>query len=300
MKILITGGSGFLGSHVADALTAAGHKTVVFDLKPSPWLQPRQKMIVGDVLDFDAVRRAMKGCGAVYHMAAIADLGDAAENPRRTLEVNVMGTLNLLEAARAIKIKRFVFASSIYVYSNQGSFYRTSKQTCEHLIQDYQERFGLPFTVLRFGSLYGPRADDNNGLHRLLRQALKDRRIDYYGTGDEVREYIHVQDAAAMSVDALAPEFANELLHLAGRERMTSRDMLAMIREMLGGDVAISFSAESPDGHYLQTPYNYTPRLGRRLMSKTYIDLGLGLLDSLQHMDHAHPAEESIHRGKKP
>lgn len=285
MKILVTGGSGFLGSHIADALSDAGHQTIIFDRAHSPWLRANQTMVTGNVLDAGAIEGAMKGCDAVYHLAAMADIGEALDNPRDAVEVNIMGTVNVLEAARLQKLQRFVFASSIYVYSNQGSFYRTTKQACENLVQDYHERFGLDFTVLRFGSLYGPRADRSNGVHNLLSQALSDRSIDYYGTGDEVREYIHVLDAAGMSVDVLAPEFANQYIHLAGQERMTSRDMLNMIREMMGGDIAVNFQKTSPVGHYVQTPYNYTPKLGRRLTRRTYIDLGLGLLDCLQHID---------------
>lgn len=285
MKILVTGGSGFLGSHVADAISAAGHEVVIFDNQPSPYLAKAQRCIEGDVLDAEGVRQAMDGCGAVYHLAALADINEALHAPRRAVEVNILGTVNLLEAAREHKVGRFVFSSSIYVYSNQGSFYRTTKQACEHLIHDYHERYGLDFTVLRFGSLYGPRADAGNGVRRLLQQALQHGRIDYYGTGDEVREYIHVLDAAAMSLDVLAPEFANQFIHLTGRERMTSRDMLSMIKEMLGGKLELNYNATSPQGHYVQTPYNYTPRLGRRLMRNTYIDLGLGLLDCLQDLN---------------
>jgi UDP-glucose 4-epimerase len=299
MKILVTGGSGFLGSHIADALTEAGHQTVIFDRVGSSWLKPNQTMVVGDVLDAGAIAAAMRGCDAVYHLAAMADIGDALDNPRDAVEVNIMGTINVLEAARTNKLKRFVFASSIYVYSNQGSFYRTTKQACEHLVHDYHERFGLDFTVLRFGSLYGPRADSSNGVHSLLSQALAERSIDYYGTGDEVREYIHVVDAAGMSVEVLAPEFANQYIHLAGQERMTSRDMLKMISEMMGGDIALNFQATSPVGHYVQTPYNYTPKLGRRLTRRTYIDLGLGLLDCLQHIDNRDPTETPAAAGKK-
>ena len=285
MKALVTGGSGFLGSHIADALTAAGHEAVIFDARPSPWLLPGQRMVPGSILDVDAVMAAMTGCQVVYHLAAMADINEALNRPREAVEINVLGTVNVLEAARAQNVGRFVFSSSIYVYSNQGSFYRTTKQACEHLIHDYYERFGLEFTVLRFGSLYGPRADASNGVHQLLTQALAQRRIDYYGTGDEVREYIHVLDAAAMSVDVLAPEFANQFVHLTGQERMTSREMLNMIREILGGDVDLGFKASTPAGHYVQTPYNYMPKLGRRLMRSTYIDLGLGLLDCLQELD---------------
>jgi len=292
MKVIVTGGSGFLGSHVADALTAAGHQAVIFDVVPSRWQRPDQHMVVGSVLDPEAITRAVRGCDAIYHLAAMADIGQAIQRPREAVELNIMGTVNALEAARANRLGRFVLASSIYVYSNQGSFYRTTKQACENLVHDYHERYGQEFTVLRFGSLYGPRADSSNGVFQLLTQALAQRRIDHYGTGDEVREYIHVLDAAAMSVDVLAPEFANQFIHLAGRERMTSRDMLKMISEILGGDVELNFQATTPVGHYVQTPYNYTPKLGRRLIRETYIDLGLGLLDCLQHLDReTDPAE---------
>jgi len=285
MKILVTGASGFLGSHIADALSEAGHEVALFDLKPSRWLRTDQKMLTGSVLDVDAVRAAVACRDAVYHLAAVADIEEALGTPRKTVEINVLGTVNMLEAAREAKARRFVFASSIYVYSNEGSFYRTTKRACEQLIEDYRERFDLPFTVLRFGSLYGPRADATNGVYRLLAQALAERRVDYYGTGEEVREYIHVLDAAAMAADILTPEFTNQFIHLTGRERMTSRDMLNMIREMLGGNIELGFRATGQPGHYVQTPYNYTPKLGRRLMRSTYIDLGLGLLDCLQHMD---------------
>jgi UDP-glucose 4-epimerase len=286
VKIVVTGGSGFLGSHIADALGAAGHQVTVFDRSPSRWLRPDQTMVVGSILDAQATNAVVKGSDAVYHLAAVADLDETLTSPREAVEVNVIGTLNLLEAARLCRLKRFVFASSIYVYSNQGSFYRTTKQACENLIHDYHERFGLDYTVLRFGSLYGPRADRSNAVYRMLTQALNERRMEYYGSGQEVREYIHVLDAASLSVDVLEPEFVNQYIHLMGHERMTSRDMLTMISEIMGGDIAVKFASTSPDGHYVQTPYNYTPKLGRRLTCSTYIDLGLGLLDYIQQLDY--------------
>ena len=294
MKVLVSGGSGFLGSHIADALSEAGHQVVVFDREKSPWLRKGQTMVVGDILDADAVSKAIQGCDAVYHLAAVADISEAMQSPRRTIETNVLGTVNMLEAARVHKVKRFVFSSSIYVYSDQGSFYRSTKRACENLIHDYYEQFGLSFTVLRFGSLYGPRADETNGVFQLLSQALAKRRIDYYGTGEEVREYIHVLDAAAMSVDILSDEFANQYVHLTGRERITSRDMLNMIREIMGGDIKLNFEATSPIGHYVQTPYSYTPKLGRRLMRSTYIDLGLGILDCLQDIDRTNGGPDGV------
>lgn len=281
MKILVTGGSGFLGSHVADALTKVGHDVVIFDRQPSRFADERQKVITGDISDAKAVADAVAGCNVVYHMAALADINEAMNNPAETVRVNVMGTLNVLEAARHADVSRVVLASSIYVYSSQGSFYRTSKQASELLVQDYQERFGLPFTILRFGSLYGPRASETNTVHRLISEALTWKRMTYGGTGDEVREYIHVADAAAGSVDILAPEFNGEIIHLTGRERIKTREMLEMIREIAGGDVSVETGNGSIAGHYVQTPYSFVPRLGKKLARSTYIDLGLGLLECM-------------------
>ena len=284
MKMLVTGGSGFLGSHVADALSAAGHEVVVFDRVNSPYLQPDQTMVIGDIMSGDDIRAAAKGCEAYYHFAAIADIAESMSNPRQTVSTNLMGTLNLLEVAVENKISRFVFASSIYVYSHQGSFYRTTKQACEQLIHNFQETYGLPFTILRFGSLYGPRAGSNNAVQRMLNNALRSGRIEYSGTGDEIREYIHVLDGAASSADILSPEYENEVVHLTGHERMQTRSMLEMIREILGGNVEIVLNSGERTGHYYQTPYSFNPRLGKKMLRPTFIDLGLGLLDCMDHI----------------
>ncbi|NVK18589.1 MAG: NAD(P)-dependent oxidoreductase [Methylocystaceae bacterium] len=289
MKILVTGGAGFLGSHVADALSEAGHDVRIFDVVESNYLRDDQKMIVGDVTSLDDVRSTVKGCEAIYHLAALADIDQAINRPLDTLSVNLMGTANILEAAREFRVKRFVFSSSIYVYSDQGSFYRTSKQACEHLIQDYQDRYGLDYTILRYGSLYGPRADRSNAVYRMLMSALEENKIEYAGNGKEVREYIHIRDAALMSADVLGDRFKNSILHLTGRERMTTGEMFEMINEILNNQIDISLSKDSMTGHYMQTPYNYTPKIGRKMTRETYIDLGLGLLDMIQFLDQDNP-----------
>lgn len=289
MKVLVTGGSGFLGSHVAEALSEAGHDVVIFDLHQSPYLKPGQEMIIGDVTNAEQVHSAVKGCDVIYHLAALADIDEAVNKPVNTMTVNLMGTVNMLEASRMHKVKRFVFSSSIYVYSDQGSFYRTSKQACEHLIQDYYDRYGIEFTILRYGSLYGPRADNSNAVFKMVTSALKSGKIEYGGNGREVREYIHVRDAALMSADVLNDEYKGAILHLTGRERMTTGDMLEMLREIFKNKVEIVLGQDSITGHYMQTPYNYTPRLGRKMTRNTYIDLGLGLLDVIQFLDQSNP-----------
>lgn len=285
MRIIVTGGSGFLGSHLADALSKRGHDVVLYDVLSSPFRQDGQEMIVGDVLDLKAFNEAMKGCDVVYHLAAVADLDEAIKSPLESVRVNIVGTANALELARKHKIKRFVFASTIYVYSEHGSFYRTTKRASEQLIEDYRKQYGLPHTIIRFGSLYGPRADHHNSLYRMLTQALEERRIDYRGTGKEIREYIHVLDAAEAAAEILGRTFENESISLTGRERMTTREMLEMINEIMGGGITLNFQTDNHEGHYVQTPYSYTPRLGKKMVRETYIDLGLGLLDCLHDLD---------------
>ena len=109
-----------------------------------------------------------------------------------------------------------MFASTIYVFSREGGFYRCSKQACETYIEEYARVFDLPYTVLRYGSLYGPRSGPSNGVYRLLQQAASKGRVAYAGSPDDMREYIHVEDAARLSVDALAPEFVGKHLVLTG------------------------------------------------------------------------------------
>lgn len=281
MKILVFGGSGFLGSHVADALSEAGHKVTIFDLKPSPYLRDDQVMVTGDILDMDLVEGVIKKQDVVYHFAGIADIDECAARPVDTVKFNILGTVQILESCQKHKIKRFIFASSAYVYSNSGFFYCTSKKACESLIENYYELYGLSYTVLRYGSLYGGRADKHNSIYKLIKQALSEGRITYYGTGDEIREYIHVRDAAQGSVLILKPEYENQNIILMGNEKMRYKDLLEMIQEMLGNKIGIEIKPSQRKAHYKVTPYNFNPKLGKKLITNPHIDMGQGLLNCM-------------------
>jgi UDP-glucose 4-epimerase len=285
MKIVVFGGSGFVGSHVADALTAAGHAVTVFDLRPSPYLGKKQEMVIGDVLNEKSVREVVKGKDLVYNFAGFADIESAQDHPLETIRANILGNGIVLEAARREKVKRYLFASTIYVYSDSASFYRASKQACEAYIDAYQKVFKLPYTILRFGSLYGPRAGQHNGIAGFLRQAMKKKKIVYWGTGEEVREYIHVQDAARCCVDVLSREFENAAVILTGAQPIKVRDLLVMIREIMNNKVRLEFRPgsrpELSDVHYTITPYSFVPKEGKKLVRTHYMDLGQGLLSLL-------------------
>lgn len=166
---LVIGGSGFLGSHVADALTDKSYGVKIFDQEASPYLQPNQEMILGDLLDQQALMEAAAGCDVVYNFAGLADIDEASNKPVDTIKLNVLGNTYALQAAVEAEVKQFIFASSLYVLSNTGSFYRASKQSAEHIVKAYHERYGLNYTVLRYGTLYGRRADKRNSIYRYLR-----------------------------------------------------------------------------------------------------------------------------------
>jgi len=282
---VVFGGSGFLGSHVADALLEAGYGVRICDLVHSPYLQPGQEMVRCDILDRDAMREAVRGADFVYNFAGMADVDEARDKPIEAIRLNVLGNAHILDACRYEKnIKRYVFASTVYVYSEKGSFYRAGKQASERIIEAYHERYGLAYTILRYGSLYGRRADARNGIYRILHSALVDGEITYSGTGEEQREYIHVHDAAESSVKILAPEYAGRHVILTGPYPYKVRDLMEMVREMLGKKPKVKFLNKLLESHYTITPYAFLPRIGKKLVPGTHIDMGQGLLDCLAEM----------------
>lgn len=284
-KILVTGSSGFLGSHVVDVLDEKGYEVVLFDLESSTYKKDSHNEIIGDILNYDEVLSAVKGCDAIFHFAAQADIDISTTNPLKTIEQNIIGTSNILEASTKVGINRFIFASTIYVYSNLGSFYKASKQSCEKIIEEYRRQFDLDYTILRFGSLYGPRANKFNAIESFLIAALKKQKIVRKGDGEEIREYIHARDAAELSVKALSDDYKNKHLILTGSEQIKVKDLLKMINEILGGEILIEYVQDYDPSHYEITPYNYRPETAMKLTSNKHHDLGQGIIDQVYEIE---------------
>lgn len=278
-KVCVIGGAGFLGSHVCDQLSEAGYQVLIYDRAASPWRRPDQRMVEADILDEAALDEAIEGCEAVYNFAAIADINEALDKPLETIRVNILGNTMVLEACRRHRVKRYVYASTVYVHSREGGFYRCSKHASEQFVEEYQNRYDLDFTVLRYGSLYGPRSDHHNGLWRLVKKALETGRVSYEGSPEAMREYIHVEDAARASVIALGEEFRNQHVVLTGQEPMRVMDLLKMLAEILGMPQSVEFIESDYAGHYVRTPYAYQTRLGRKYVPPMHVDLGQGLLE---------------------
>lgn len=285
-KAVVVGGSGFIGSHVADHLSNEGYKVTIYDISKSEWLKQNQQFIMGDVLDFDKLSETISGAEVVYNFAALADLNQALKQPLKTVKINILGNLNVMEACHINQVKRFIYASTVYVHSREGGFYRCSKQSSEAYVEEFQKTFGLNYTILRYGSLYGPRANETNGLYRVVQSALKDGVVSYVGDADTMRDYIHVEDAARASVDALKEEFINESVVLTGQEPMKVIDMLKMLAEILNlPDDSVKIIKGKISGHYVRTPYAYQPKLGRKYIPPMHVDLGQGLLQVINELN---------------
>jgi UDP-glucose 4-epimerase len=282
-KVVVIGGSGFIGSHTADILSERGFDVVILDCKPSPWLKENQKMVIGDILDYKLVSEVLSDAKYVYHFAGIADIAKAKERPLDTINVNVMGTTTAMQAAVENGVERFICASTMYVYSPYGSFYRASKQAVETIIESYHEQFGIDYTLLRYGSLYGPRAQDWNGLRRYVEQVVRGDVLEYWGTGKERREYIHVRDAARLSVDILDENHKNSAITVTGHQVLNSEELIDLIFEIVGKKKNVNYiESDKHHGHYVMTPYRYTPRQAKKLVPDEFVDLGEGVLQLVE------------------
>ena len=285
-KVLVVGGSGFLGSHVADELTEKGYEVTIFDQKKSTWINDNQKFIESDLLDREHVIKSLEGFNFVIHFAGIADIGEWKEKPLETIETNIIGTANLLEGCRKNKIEKFIFASSVYVFSKYGSFYGKSKQACELLIEEYQNEFNLDYIHVRYGSLYGPRAQEWNGLKKYISEIIKNKQIDFSGNGEEKREYIHVKDAAIMTASLLESDEKNIAVNITGHQVISTMDLFKLIFEVLQLEEKINLSKESNVvSHYKISPYSFQPKESKKLVPKKFIDIGQGVLEIIHEIE---------------
>jgi len=278
-KVLVFGGSGFLGSHVSDILTDRGYSVTIFDKNKSSFLSDKHKFIQGDSLSIDHVDKAIKKQDIVYNFSGISEIDEVKKNPIEGVKQNILANTIILEGCRKFKIKRFIFGSSIYVYSNSGNFYKSTKQACENIIESYNEIYNIKYTILRYGSLYGSRSDLRNGIYSFIFQAIKNKKIIFAGKPDSLREYINVVDAANISVDILDKKHENMNYIITGNQSIKIRDLIMMIKNILNDNSVKAIYKNIKNSHYHMTPYVYNPKLGKKITPNPSIDLGQGILE---------------------
>lgn len=262
MRVLVTGGSGFIGSHVVDRLIAAGIEPRIFDRAPSRHHDASEVDIVhGDLLDGETLEQAMDGCDAVIHLAAAADVEIVAEEPAEAEQTNARGTVSVLEAARAAGVGRVIYGSTVWVYGESGGgvvdedtrlglprhLYTASKLAGEMYCASYAELYGLPFTILRFGIPYGPRARPSAVIPIFVRKALAGEPLTVAGDGMQTRRFVYVEDLADGIVRALTPRAVNRVYNLTSDETVTIRRLAETVRERIGNVQIVDVPGRSGD-----------------------------------------------------
>src|SRR3990172_9102965 len=251
MLALLTGGSGFIGSHVADKLIERGIRVRVVDVVPPN--RDDLEHYDASLLDLDRLRRAMSGVAVVFHLGAVADVRDAAEDPHYTESINTRGTINVLEAARRAKVPRVVYGSTTWVYSDTDGeeldedtplrapshIYTATKLASEYYCHAYSKLYGLKTTILRYGIPYGPRARSGAVIPIFVSKALRGEALTIAGDGSQYRNFVYVEDLAEGNVLALKPVAENRVYNLEGTRKITVREIAERIRTILG-DVQIN------------------------------------------------------------
>lgn len=258
MKVLVTGGSGFIGSHVVDKLKEKGVEVRVYDgIMPS--YRTDIEFYQGSILDTSALGFAMNGVDVVFHLAAVADVKDVYNEPHYSESINVRGTINVLEAARKVGIKRIIYGSTTWVYSEADTdkvdestplhapthLYTATKLAGEYYCQAYIKLYNMEITILRYGIPYGPRARDGAVIPIFVKKALNGEPLTLAGDGSQFRKFIYVEDLAEGNVLALKTIAKNKIYNLDGKEKISIKQIAETIQKILG-NVKIKYVPARP------------------------------------------------------
>ena len=277
MKILIAGCSGFLGKFITNESVKNGFEIYGIDI-----IESSNKNIIFekcDLSNYDKLDEIFKKVKPdyVYNLSALSDIDECIKKPLVCVTSNILGNTNILDLCTKYKVKKFIFASSVYASGNYGGFYASSKKSSEMLIKNYNEFYNLDYVILRYGTLYGVNAPKTNSIKKYITQALKENKVDYTGDGSEVREYIHIEDAARLSIDVLDKKYNNQTISILGNYKIKTKDIFSLINNILDSKIKINFNKKLSKGrsnsHYKISPtsldrekiYNLTSNINRDL-----------------------------------
>ena len=271
MKILVTGGGGFIGSHLVDLLLKRDHTINVLDnfstgkYSNLPHVHPNLQIIEGDIRNIDTALQTAAGCDAIVHLAAVASVQASVDDPIGTHGVNLVGTVNLLEAAKQHSIKRFIFASSAAVYGNTEVMpvsevtqlspltpYAVDKLASEYYIDFYRRQYDLTPAVFRFFNIFGSRQDPSSPysgvISIFMQRAINDQSMTVFGDGKQSRDFVYVADLVELLADAVENQNLYHLPMNVGNGLQTDlNQLLDLIRGFTGKKLDVSY-VESREG----------------------------------------------------
>ena len=258
MKVIITGGSGFIGSHVVDEVLAAGHEVTIYDTE-APRFGQKCGYVRGDIRDIDRLSASARGADVMYNLAAEANVNRFFESPVYSNEVTSHGTLCVLESARRAGNCRVVLASTEWIYGSVAAsgdeqiteetpyaqspdhLYTSSKIAAELFCKNYQRLYAVPYTIMRFGIPFGERARPETVTPIFIRRLLNNEPITIHGDGSQSRQFIYVKDLARGNAACLQAPAANQVFNLNGRQQITVLEIVRTLEDILGKTANITF-----------------------------------------------------------
>ena len=276
---MVFGGSGFIGSNVVDAFVKNGAKVSVFDL-----VRPQSEgvdFVEGNILDSSGVTQALAGIDFVFNFAGISDLDGARKDPLGTSRLNIEGCINILNGSVQNRVKKFILASTLYTLGNKGNFYRCSKLAAELYVKEFTKIYGLRHTILHFGTVYGNRSNQRNGIYSILYSALYNNIFIHNNDLDSEREYIHVLDTAKACTEIISEEYDNQSLLIAGSTKIKKSDLHKLLEEMLGKNLKLVKNTDGAKDHYMRTPFSFPTDVELKFIPNKTVDFQRGIFNLL-------------------
>ncbi|RNJ27088.1 SDR family NAD(P)-dependent oxidoreductase [Halosegnis longus] len=283
MRILVTGGAGFIGGHLAESFLRDGHEVTVLDslepfyaegIKQHTLNVHRQvaaktdveyRFVEGDVRDIETVQNVVRGADIVVHQAAQAGVRESVDNPRKVTDINIDGTVNLLEAAKEADVERVIIASSSSVYGKPQSLpykedhptepvspYGVTKLTQEHMARVYTELHGLPTVCLRYFTVYGPRMRPNMAISNFVSRCVNGEPPVIYGNGQQTRDFTYVADVVDANRTLLESDAADgDVVNIGSSDNISIQALAETVRDQLAPELEIEYeSAREADAEY--------------------------------------------------
>ncbi len=263
MKYLVTGGAGFIGSHIARELLKQGHQvTIIDDLSNSKKenVPVGAEFFEGSITDANLVRESMQNCDGVFHLAALVSVPKSMADPKYTLEVNALGTLRILEAMRELKIKKIVYSSTSAVYGDQGSAKNTEDMTpqtlspyayakleSEYLIKTYSHLYGIQSVIFRYFNVFGPGQDPSSPYSAVIAlftdKIQKSEKISVYGNGSQTRDFIFVDDVVNANLLAMNSSVTAEVMNIGRGESISILDLISTLGKIFDRKIEPQFKS---------------------------------------------------------
>jgi UDP-glucose 4-epimerase len=258
MKIIVAGGSGFIGSHVVDVLLDQDHEVLIYDLD-APRYGQQCAFVRGDTRDVDRMTQVFKEGDIVYMLAAEANVNRFFESPLFSNDITSSAMLSVLEAARRTAVARVILASTEWVYGslpeagseciteetpctgNPDHLYTSSKIASEMFCKNYRSLYGVNFTIMRYGIPFGERARPETVTPIFIRRIVRGEPITIHGDGSQTRQFIYVKDLARGNAACLRPEAENQIINLNGKRMISVIQIVRTLEEILGKSASLNF-----------------------------------------------------------